>query len=87
MKDDRSDYNYTSAGFDAFLSRSIDNVSQINLDSGGYQSQQVRYDHSQISGMLGDKLTVGNIILDGTIGRISIVDNALEVVRIGKLDD
>ena len=80
-------YDYTEAGFDAFLSRSIDNLSQINLDSQGPQTTQVRYDSAQVSGALGDTLRIGSIHLDGVKGRISIYNEDNEVVRIGELDD
>ena len=82
-----NDYSYTDAGFDSFLSRSIDNVAQYNLDSTGPMVNQVRYDGMQVSGMLGDTLQIGNIHLDGVTGRISIYDSGEEVVRIGELGE
>ena len=30
------DYNYETSGFNGFLSRSIDTMPQVNLDSPGY---------------------------------------------------
>lgn len=84
-----NDYDYEKAGFDGFLSRSIDEVSQVNLDAAGPNSRQLRYDSAQISGMLGDKFQVGNILIDGVNGRIDIVEGKTGnvVVRIGSLDD
>lgn len=79
--------DYEQAGFDGFLSRSIDDVQQTNLESTGPISTQVRFDASQISGSLGDQLTIGNIKLDGVKGRISVYDGENEVIRIGELDD
>lgn len=80
--------DYEQAGFDGFLSRSIDDVQQTNLESTGPISTQVRFDASQISGSLGDQLTIGNIKLDGVKGRISVYDDSNnEVIRIGELDD
>lgn len=87
--DNRDDeYSYTDAGFDSFLSRSIDNTPRVNLDSQGLVSTAIRYDSAQVSGMLGDTLTIGKIRLDGATGRISVVDeNEVETVRIGDLGD
>lgn len=79
-------YDYNDAGFDGFLSRSIDNLTQINLDSQGPVSTQMKFDSAQVSGMVGDSLKVGNIVIDGVTGRISIFDGNEETVRIGKLD-
>lgn len=80
-------YDYVDAGFDSFLSRSVDNLSQLNLDSQGPASTQTRYDSSQASGAIGDSIRVGRILIDGTSGRISIYDEiGNEVGRIGELD-
>ncbi len=54
-----SDHDYISAGFDPFLSRSIDNLSQVNLDSQGPVSKQVSYDRMQVNGLLGDTFRAG----------------------------
>lgn len=61
-----NDYDYTTAGFDGFLSRSIDDLSQVNLDSPGPVSTAVRYDGAQVSGMLGDSLQIGGVRLNKT---------------------
>lgn len=80
-------YDYTDAGLDAFLSRSVDSVSQVNLDSSGPVSNSQAYDRTQVSGSLGDTIRVGKIQLDGVAGRISVFDDSNnEVVRIGELD-
>jgi hypothetical protein len=79
--------DYTDAGFDAFLSRSIDNLSQVNLDAQGPVSNSVAYDRTQVSGALGDTLRIGTILIDGVKGRISIYEGSSEVVRLGELDD
>lgn len=85
---DNKDYDYTAAGLDGFLSRSIDNLAQATLDSPGPVSTAVAYDRAQVTGPLGNVLQVGNISLDGINGRISLFDSAgNEVVRIGELDD
>jgi hypothetical protein len=82
-----NEYSYTDAGFDGFLSRSIDNTSQNNLDSQGPLSNSIRYDSQQISGAVGDSMRVGNIIIDGVKGRISVYDSGKEVARLGSIDD
>lgn len=81
-------YDYSDAGFDGFLSRSVDNTSQNNLDSQGPITQSIRYDSQQVSGSMGDTFRVGKILIDGVKGRISGFDeNGKEVVRLGMLDD
>lgn len=81
-------YTYANAGFDGFLSRSIDASNSPNLgvlppiNTG----QQLNYDQMQVTGALGDHLQIGNITLDGGNGRISIFDNeGNEIVRLGAL--
>jgi hypothetical protein len=61
-----SGYDYTAAGFDGFLSRSIDDLSQVNLDSQGPQSKQIRYDDAQVSGFMGDTLQIGKVQITKT---------------------
>jgi hypothetical protein len=80
-------YDYTTAGFDGFLSRSVDNTPRINLAAQGPNSTAIRYDASQVSGSLGNTLQIGGILIDGVSGRISIYSDDNEVVRIGNLDD
>lgn len=87
MGQDQSDYDYTTAGFDGFLSRSIDDLVQVNLDSPGPTSTAQAYDRAQVSGAVGNTIRVGSILIDGVKGRISIYDNDNEVVRIGELND
>jgi hypothetical protein len=60
------EYSYETAGFDSFLSRSVDDLSQLNLDSSGPQTNTIRYDSSQVSGMLGDTLQVGQVHINRT---------------------
>lgn len=67
-------YDYTADGFDGFLSRSIDDVSQVNLDSQGPVSRAIRYDDAQVSGQLGDTLRLGNVKINGVPGNIVISD-------------
>ncbi len=76
--------NYEDSGFDAFLSRSIDDLSQGNLDSAGPVSTQMRYDSAQSSGYVGDKFAVGNVLINGNEGAIELLDNRLKTLLVGK---
>ena len=76
--------DYTDAGFDAFLSRSIDDLSQVNLDSQGPQTTAVRYDSAQVSGMLGDTLQLGKIRFNGRAGNITINDGNNDFLLMGE---
>lgn len=81
--------DYIAAGFDQYLTRSIDGYIATGLGNAEPRAgvQQVAFDRNQVTGSLGDKLKLGFIVLDGTTGRISIFDaNNNEPVRIGELD-
>lgn len=83
-------YDYITAGFDGFMNRSIDVQQAPTLDNiiPQNQSQQINYDQSPVGGSLGDTIRVGNINIDGVVGRISVYDdNNAELLRIGNLDD
>ena len=84
----RDDYNYETAGLDGFLSRSIDNLVKVNLDSPGPRSRKMAYDRAQVSGSVGDVFRVGNIEIDGINGVINFVtDNSdRPVIRIVDAD-
>jgi hypothetical protein len=90
MQDNYEIYDYSKAGFDGFLNRSIDN-NQNSMSTLGFlpaisTGQQVNYDQMQVTGSLGDHLQIGNITLDGSNGRISIFDaENNEIVRLGTL--
>lgn len=82
-------YSYIDAGFSPFLIRSIDDSGQTNL--GQVEAIQVNrelnYDQSPTTGQLGAITRIGNIVLDGVKGRITILDdNQNEVVWIGDID-
>lgn len=87
------DYDYSNAGFDSFMSRSIDDTggqAQATTldDQQPTSSNEMNYDSAQQSGSMGNTLQLGKIKLDGDNGRISTFDDdGNEVVRIGKLDD
>lgn len=77
------DYNYEASGFDGFLSRSIDDLAQVNLDSPGPQTTALPLDRGQQSGGFGNSFRVGNIIFDGinsTVTLLSTVDSAKVVI-------
>lgn len=83
-----NDYDYTDAGFSPFFTKSIDDNGSLNLDMSGStnQSRELNYDQSPQTGSPGDKLVIGNIVIDGVEGRLSIFDeNKNEIVRLGTL--
>lgn len=80
----QGDYDYTSSGFDGFLSRSIDNLSQIDLDSQGPVSTAIRYDSAQTTGILGDTWRVGDIFLAGKQRAIEIGDSKTKQILVGR---
>lgn len=67
--------DYTDSGIDAFLTRSVDNTPQVNLESQGPSSRSVAYDRTQLTGYVGDTFKVGNIIFDGKASTITINDD------------
>lgn len=78
-------YDYTVAGLDGFLSRSIDSVGL-----GGFRSptNQIRFDSAQISGALGDAFRLRNILLEGKAGKITYFDDGGNSVLVeGQLDN
>lgn len=82
-----NDWDYSKAGFDGFLSRSIDDLSQVNLNSQGPMSTQLRYDSSQVSGFLGDSFWLGGVGLEGKDNRIITRDGQNIRVIIGQQSD
>lgn len=85
----QQDNSYLKAGFDVYLTRSIDGYLSQTLGNAEPRAgmNQIAFDRHQVTGSLGDKLAIGFIRMDGTTGRISIFDeNNNEVVRIGELD-
>lgn len=81
-------YDYSDAGLDSFLSRSIDDVSQVNLSAPGPPNNAIAFDRSSVTGPLGDTLRVGKIYIDGVKGRVSFFDDTgNEYMRQGELDD
>lgn len=84
------EYDYTVAGFDSFMDRSIDDNNYYTLDDRPtVAAQQMNFDQGQVSGALGNTLQIADsITIDGIKRRISITDeNGIEVTRLGKLKD
>lgn len=68
-------YDYGDAGFDGFLSRSIDNTQRVNLDGGGGpMTRSVDFDRGAIAGAFPDSVRIGRILLDGISGSIQVYD-------------
>lgn len=80
----QDDYTYESSGLDGFLSRSIDSLSQVNLDAQGPQSTAIRYDSAQVSGFQGDTLQIGGVRI--TNKGIIMSDGNNDVLLIGDED-
>ncbi len=79
-----SEYNYETAGFDGFFNRSIDTLSQSNLDAQGPLSTSVRFDSAQVSGIIGEQLRSGNTKIVGDLlgdmnlrGTLKVGDNLI----------
>lgn len=77
-------FDYNSSGFDNFLSRSIDDLQQANLDAAGPRSNQLSFDRAQINGSLGDAVRVGEILINGRDGDIELFDDKLRSMIIGR---
>lgn len=84
---DDGTYDLTDSGFDGFISRSVDQTPQINLDSPAPSNNAIAFDRNQVDGMLGDTLTIGNIKLNGADGTIILSDGTNDRLIIGFLKD
>ena len=72
-------YTYQNAGFNAFMLRSLKSNPGAQTVAGGVSrgnGGSLAFDRTQIEGMLGDKLQVGRIVLDGQLGRLIVLDEA-----------
>lgn len=83
---DPSDYDYSAAGFDGFMSRAIGNVPQVNLDSPTAPNNALPVDRTQVSGQLGDTLQIGKINLNGSDGNIILNDGNTDRLLLGHQD-
>jgi hypothetical protein len=66
-------YDYTMAGFDAFLSRSIDSAGTPSLGVTG-TSRAIAFDKQSVGGAFGDTVRIGRINLNGAEGNITLTD-------------
>ena len=90
MNNDNKQHTYKEVGFNRFFRRSLNSdPNVVNLKSmGGGGSRQLNFDNAQVSGSLGDILRIGRILLNGKLGRESIMDERNnEVLRLGDLGD
>lgn len=77
-------YDLSDSGFDGFLTRSVENNPQVNLDSPSPPNNAIAFDRNQVTGALGDTLRLGNIFLDGSSSRIIMNDGTNDVLLIGQ---
>lgn len=83
---------YEDSGYNRFLIRSIasNSGSRVLSDMSRARSQvsSLNFDNLQVSGSLGDTITVGRIELDGVNGVIDLKARDVDdvVVRVGELD-
>lgn len=88
MQGGKQRYDYTLAGFDGFLIRSLDSSGRVVLGANPRpMSRAVAYDRGQQSGGFGDVVTIGKITIDGANGFISSHDDdGNEIARLGNLE-
>lgn len=82
-------YTYENAGFNAFLLRSRKSNPGAQTVRGGVSmgtGKAVAFDRQQIEGMLGDKLKIGRLVLDGRAGRLITLDKS-ETTEVGWVGD
>lgn len=75
-------YTYENAGFNAFMLRSLKSNPGAQTLAGGISTGSgtpMAFDRQQISGMLGDKLQIGRLVLDGQKGRVITLDETRTV--------
>ena len=80
---EQTEYNYESSGFSPFLTRPLGSERGIRNAS----IRQVNFDQNQITGSLGDSLQIGNILINGAEGNITVSDGENVRVLIGYLQD
>lgn len=89
MQAPKPKYTYQDAGFNGFLSRSKKaNPFALDLSDGPSSSSggTLNLDRQQVASSLGNKLTLGRIVLDGVAGRIIMSDeNGVETAWFGNL--
>lgn len=73
------DYDMTAAGFDGFMSRSIDSTPELNLDSVVPPNNALPFDRTQITGSQGDTFNMGGISMAAKDNAITLNDGQLIV--------
>jgi hypothetical protein len=93
QNDKNKPYTYAEAGFNGFLRRSISSKANTGtlreLARGTSMPSALNFDNMQVSGSLGDTITVGNITIDGATGNGRIDghdENDNTVWRLGDLE-
>ncbi len=82
-------YTYENAGFNAFMLRSMKSNPGAQTVRGGISrgnGGNLAFDRQQVEGMLGDKLKVGRLVLDGRAGRMAVLDET-ETIETGWVGD
>lgn len=69
----------TAAGFDGFMSRSIDSTPALNLDSPVPFNNALPFDRTQVTGSLGDIFKIGQSQLGNKTSSLEIHEGALAV--------
>lgn len=85
----RQRYDYTTAGFNGFLTRSIGGGQPLTLTEADQQAATTRsisFDRSQITGALGDTLQIGQISLNGAEENIILSDGDNNRLLLGRQD-
>lgn len=72
------DYDYAAAGFDNFLSRSVDQTPQVNMDSPVPTNNSLPFDRTQVTGHQGDTYQAGPVRITNT--GLEVVDDSGNVV-------
>lgn len=73
------DYDMTAAGFDGFMSRSIDSTPALNLDSPVPFNNALPFDRTQVTGSQGDTFNMGGIGMSAKDNAITLNDGQLIV--------
>lgn len=78
-------HDYERAGFDAFLTRSIDGpLANLTSTPAGPPPRQIDFDRQQVNGVLGDTFKVGESVrVNGSDGNIILNDGENDRLLLG----
>lgn len=76
---DDGQYDLTDAGFDGFLSRSVDQTPAINLDSVQPANNALPFDRTQVTGSQGDTYNLGGISMSAQDNAMTLNDGILNI--------